>query len=657
MKKQILSLILFAIYIAPPSGAGGLHAQTIDPNFVQIPKVAALPGCVVADKGKTVYNNTDNKMYYCNGTAWQSMTPAASAGPGWSQTGADIANTNAGNVGIRASAAPLTALDLGGDLSLRTGSLALVGGLNNNVDIATDKKTVYNTAVTGAGGAQISGFAGGVDGRIITIFNNSTTNALQLYDESNASSGSTATNKILTGTGQSAVIYGNGAVTLRYDGPKQRWTILSSNYVDGLSTAATTTTPGAEQASGVGTWGDCTMGSITSYFPVANQDGQSNDNFGRSVAISGDYAIVGSPYDNESGFAENGSASIYKRNVNTGAWEQQGNKLLNQNPANYDNFGFAVAISGDFAIVGAIYDDEGFTNNGSATVFKRNTTTSTWEQQGNKLINANPGNDDNFGNKVAISGDYAIVGAYQDSEGGFTTNGSATIFKRNTNTGAWEQQGNKLINQNPVNGDSFGASVSISGDYALVGSPYDDEGFTDNGSATVFKRDAISGLWQQQGSKLVNYFSAQGDQLGYSVSISGDYAIVGSPYDDEGFTDNGSATVFKRNTTTGTWEIQGSKLINSNSANNNYFGYSVSISGDYAIIGSVSDNVNGLNIGSATIFKRIGNIWNTLQKVTKPNANSSESFGISTGIDSNGRFLIGASFLSGGGMAFFGKVK
>jgi hypothetical protein len=98
MKKSIYSLILSLLTL-------GIFAQSasIDPNYVQIPKVSALPGCVVADKGKTVYNNTDNKMYYCNGTAWQSMTPAASAGPGWSQTGVNIANTNTGNISISAN--------------------------------------------------------------------------------------------------------------------------------------------------------------------------------------------------------------------------------------------------------------------------------------------------------------------------------------------------------------------------------------------------------------------------------------------------------------------------------------------------------------------------------------------------------------------------
>jgi hypothetical protein len=88
MKKLLYSLIFSLL-------AGGLFAQsaTIDPNFVQIPKVAALPGCVVADKGKTVYNNTDNKMYYCNGTAWIDFS-STGGGAGVPSTGIVLSTEN-----------------------------------------------------------------------------------------------------------------------------------------------------------------------------------------------------------------------------------------------------------------------------------------------------------------------------------------------------------------------------------------------------------------------------------------------------------------------------------------------------------------------------------------------------------------------------------
>jgi FG-GAP repeat len=423
--------------------------------------------------------------------------------------------------------------------------------------------------------------------------------------------------------------------------------------------------PPPNGAIGYGPWGDCTTsGYITDYQPITNIDGTSNDNFGTSVSISGDYAIVGAPNDTEGGFNYSGSATIYKRNTSTGLWEIQGAKLINPNPADGDNFGYSVSISGDYAIVGAPYDDEGnYTANGSAIVYKRNTSTELWEVQGIKLINPNPANDDNFGYSVSISGDYAIVGAYKDDEGGFNDTGSASIYKRNTSTGIWEVLGSKLINVSPAQDDYFGYCVSINGDYALVGAPYDDEGnYTANGSASIYKRNTSTGLWEVLGTKLINPVSSYDDLFGYSVSVIGDYAIISAPGDDDESVPIygiGSASIYKRNNSSGIWEVQGTKLINQNPAPNDFFGNSVSISSDYAIVGVRNDDEGGYTEnGSATIYKRIGgNIWESTIKITKPKGQSNIEFGSSVSIDGTSKsFLIGANgAYSDTGMAFFGK--
>jgi hypothetical protein len=156
---------------------------------------------------------------------------------------------HAQNVGIKTTT-PQSALDINGDLTLRKGTLTLPTGGSNNVDISTNKFSVYDFA-GGAltGGAQIYGFTGGTDGRIITIFNNSTIAAMQIADESHPGSASSlAPNRIVTGSGNNAVIYQNGSATLRYDGQKQRWTIIGSSYTDGLS--ATSGSAGVWSTSG-----------------------------------------------------------------------------------------------------------------------------------------------------------------------------------------------------------------------------------------------------------------------------------------------------------------------------------------------------------------------------------------------------------------------
>ncbi len=414
---------------------------------------------------------------------------------------------------------------------------------------------------------------------------------------------------------------------------------------------------GGESVPGEGSWGDCSMGNVDAFHPVADPEGKSGDDFGYSVSISGDYAIVGAYNDDEGGFTDSGSATLFKRNITTHAWELQG-KFVNENQASLDNFGYDVSISGDYAIVGAFKDDEnGKTNNGSATIFKRNTMTNIWESQG-KLLNDNPQNGDWFGYSVSISGDYAIVGARYDDEGGFTDSGSATIFKRNTITNDWESQGT-LINYMPQNLDYFGYDVSISEDYAIVGAYYDDEdGFTDSGSATIFKRNTITNDWEFQ-VKLLNVNPQSGDWFGTAVSISGDYAIIGANGDDEGgFSNNGSATIFKINTINNTWQYHG-KLLNPIPQNDDYFGYAVSVSGDYAMVGAPFDEEDGFtNNGSATIFKTYGNYWRKIEKVYDENGQDNMNAGVSVSIDEyTRRFVLGGSNFQNMGLAIFGRVK
>lgn len=413
-----------------------------------------------------------------------------------------------------------------------------------------------------------------------------------------------------------------------------------------------------EETSGSGTWGDCSVHNIEAFNPVSNEDGQTFDAFGSSVCISGDYAIIGAKDDSGNGLSEDGSASILRRNTNTNVWENIA-KFTNTNPHNWDKFGSSVSISGDYAIVGTPADDvNGFTNNGSATIFKRNVTTGVWQFQ-TKLTNPNAANHDNFGVSVSISGDYLIVGANNDSEAGFSGNGSATIFKRNTSTDIWESQG-KLINPNSANNDLFGCSVSISGDYAIVGAYGDDEnGLTDNGSATVFKRNIATGVWESQG-KLLHAFPGNEDFFGSSVSISGDHVAVGVASDDGGgFVNNGSVLIYKRNTSTGVWLYQ-AQITKENPANEDFFGFSVSISGDYLIVGANYDDEGSLsNIGSASIYKRYSNTWRLLQIFNDPLKPNEAFFGASVSIDSvTKRFLVGSFGVnSWSGMAFFGKVK
>ncbi len=349
---------------------------------------------------------------------------------------------------------------------------------------------------------------------------------------------------------------------------------------------------------------------------VASDAAEDNE-FGRSVSISENYAIVGATRllgDNLS------AAYIFERDIN-GAWNEV-QKLTASDAAAGDNFGFSVSISGDYAIVGSFLNDD----KGSAYIFERNMS-GTWNEV-QKLTASDGAIGDWFGENVSISGDYAIVGAHRDDDDG-NASGSAYVFERNMG-GAWSQV-QKLTASDAAADDAFGWSVAISGNYAVIESR-DYAAANTAGSAYVFERN-MSGAWNEV-QKLTASDAAALDSFGSSVAISGNYIIVGAYGNDDNGSSSGSAYIFERNMG-GTWN-QVQKITASDAATNDRFGYSVSISGNYAIVGAYLDDDDGTNSGSAYVFERnMGGTWNEVQKLTASDAASSDRFGESVSISGN----------------------
>ena len=379
-------------------------------------------------------------------------------------------------------------------------------------------------------------------------------------------------------------------------------------------------------------------------------DGASGDYFGFSVAISGDYAIVGAYNKTIGTNAQQGAAYVFVRSGS--GWTQQARLTANDGAVG-DVFGSSVAISGDYALVGAYNDDNGANaNQGSAYVFVR--SGSTWTQQ-TKLTAADGAANDYFGSSVAISGDYALLGAFGDDIGANSRQGSAYVFERSGSS--WTQQA-KLTATDGVADDGFGSSVAISGDYALVGASNDAIGTNAyQGSAYIFQISSFlffPRTWTQR-AKLTASDGASGDYFGFSVAISGDYALVGAS--DKTIGSNigqGSAYVFVRN---GSNWTQQAKLTTTDGAAGDFFGSNVAISGDYALVGAYGDDI-GANSeqGSAYIFKRTGAIWSRVRQVSD-NSPANTYNGRSVGL-SNGSFIIGgpAGFDDGKGKVSFGVV-
>ncbi|RLJ17325.1 hypothetical protein DJ030_14850 [bacterium endosymbiont of Escarpia laminata] len=347
-------------------------------------------------------------------------------------------------------------------------------------------------------------------------------------------------------------------------------------------------------------------------------DGASQDQFGWSISISGDTAIVGAPVvDN------NGAAYIFVRDPVTGAWTQQ-QKLLATNGVFNDRFGESVSISGDTAIVGVKGDDDNGESTGSAYVFVRDPATGNWTQQ-QKLLASDGAAYHIFGKSVAISGDTAIVGA------DFTTlitvgTGQAYVFVRDPATGVWTEQQKLLASDGALN-DFFGYRVAIDGDTALVGAI--GEGVSFVGAVYAFVRDPATGDWAES-QKLLTSNASSFDRIGESVSIDGDMAIIGA-------SGEGSAYIFERDPVSGDWTEQ-QQLWDPNGVFQNDFGVAVSISGDYAIVGERSART-----AFAYVRDPVTGLWTGQKLLPTDNGNQ---FGISVSIDGD-RTIIGASGANG----------
>jgi hypothetical protein len=338
--------------------------------------------------------------------------------------------------------------------------------------------------------------------------------------------------------------------------------------------------------------------------------GGANAKFGQSVSISGDRAIVGAYKDDDIGL-DSGSVNIFEWNGSS--WVETA-KLTATDGADSDFFGQAVSISGDRAIVGAAGDDDKGEDSGSAYIFEWDG--SSWFEE-KKLTVSDGAARDFFGGSVSISGGRAIVGSSTDDDNGLDS-GSAYIYERRIGIYgvSWFKTA-KLMASDGAADDRFGWAVSISGDRVIVGA---------NGanSAYIFEWNGTS--WSER-AKLMGVH-------GESVSISGDRIIVGARADGG----NGAAYIFEWNGSSWGNRV---KLTASDGAAQDSFGISVVISGGRAIVGSPGDDDNGDFTGSAYIFERCRSSWVETTKLTASDGASQDAFGWSVSI-SGDRAIVGA---------------
>ena len=300
----------------------------------------------------------------------------------------------------------------------------------------------------------------------------------------------------------------------------------------------------------------------------------SGDRFGNAVALSGDTALVGAPGDSEVG-REAGAVYVFDRSGE--AWSRT-QKLL---PTSYDEnwdlkptFGSRVAMAGDRAAVAVPGNSDFDTGNGLVSVFER-TSDGTWEGVDTLYPQESAAQYPyflvEFGYDISVDGDRILVGAPGDGEAGSNA-GAAYVFEPGADGYTPTR---KFTPDPPRQGARFGYSVSLSGDRALVGAPFHERtpGEATFGLASVFALEG--GEWTREAALSVEEGAEPGGWFGYHVSLGGDRLLVGRPNaSGEEQSDTGAAYVFDRSDTD--W-VRSARLAPEDPENAELFGFTTAL--------------------------------------------------------------------------------
>ena len=357
-------------------------------------------------------------------------------------------------------------------------------------------------------------------------------------------------------------------------------------------------------------------------------DGGRNQILGRSVAIDGDAALLGAPGDSELA-SGSGAAFVYRHDGVHWNLEQ---KLIASDARRETVFGRAVALEGDLALIGTPYGDGLAWFTGATYVFER--VGEVWSEI-TKLNPRDPREGAFFGSCVALDGGTAVVGTPHDSQRGAEA-GAAYVFERDA-SGVWSQTA-KLLANDAHFGDNLGHSVAVDGDVIVAGAPNAAPLGNWSGAAYVFER--VGGVWSQT-AKLIASDGSVFHSFGESVAVSSESILIGAwgAAGRELYT--GAAYVFER-IGPGQW-AQTAKLVASDGANSDDFGFSVTMGSGVAIVGAPGTDAHGQSSGSGYVFGRSSSGWVETAKLLARDGGPWDKLGYSVSL-SGDQVVIGAPF-------------
>jgi hypothetical protein len=383
-----------------------------------------------------------------------------------------------------------------------------------------------------------------------------------------------------------------------------------------------------------GTSGDCNTNGVPDECDLAgpleiterfSTDSAFADRFGYAIAVSGQTAVIGAFSDSHvASFA--GSAYIFR--LISGDWQQTA-KLTASDAALYDNFGTSVSIDGATVLIGASGNNDAGDNSGSAYIFQE--VTGVWSQM-IKLTAADAAAGDKFGSRVALSGNTAVVTAPNDDDAG-SSSGSAYVFR--SIGGVW-QQISKLTASDAAAFDLFGADVSFDGISIVIGAHAKQNA---RGAAYVFRELGPGSPSWQQVAKLSASDAQPSDYFGFRLALADDAIVVGAPQGDIASAGNSGAAYVFRDTGSAWQQVQ--KLTAPDAAGGDYFGGAVAVNGDTLIIGASLDTHAVTEGGSAYVFRKVTDYWLPSGKLTASDPIFEHKFGLAVAVADDSA-LIGA---------------
>jgi glutamine cyclotransferase len=340
--------------------------------------------------------------------------------------------------------------------------------------------------------------------------------------------------------------------------------------------------------------------------------------FGQSVSLDGDTLVVGAP----SNVLRRGSAYVFKKMGDQWAPTR---KVVGDAPEDSDLFGCSVSISGSRVFVGSYYDSQLAPIAGAAYVFDANDPqTIAIRRADAKLFGSQTDGYDEFGSAVAVRGNRAIVGARGDEQGTLST-GAAYVY-RNPGSGWAEEQ--RLVAPSGAASDLFGSAVAIEGNVAVVCAEGDDNAKgQDAGSAFVFRNNGTAWVLEQQ---LLASDGKASDRFGCSVAIAGDRIVVGAREKDGIGANSGGAYVFRYS---GSQWVEEAALQASDMASLDEFGSAVAIDGNTIMVGAQKDPIGGGSSGSVYVYHYTGTSWAEAQRFYPQAGDDLAYFGNSIALD------------------------